>query len=133
MKYFRNPLTGDVMQEMSYSPDDFNAVKSVIKNNFVKSYTVSVYDKLSGRTVEFDNTVDEALDDIIDVLYYISSKEHTFVNWIGVSSMTNCYVICMDFTRGYISFGSYHINTETKKLEKKQFICIQKRLTQKHQ
>ena len=30
MKYFRNPITWGMMQEMSYSPDDFNAVKSIL-------------------------------------------------------------------------------------------------------
>lgn len=115
-EYLKFPLTGDLIRVMSYSPEDFNAIKEFISENYHEDYTVSIYDSLSGCTLEITNTVKDALNDIIDVVCYISSKEHTFVNWIGINSITKSYVISMDFTRGSISFGFYNIDTKNKKI-----------------
>ena len=115
-EYLKFPLTGDLIRVVSYSPEDFNAIKEFISENYHEDYTVSIYDSLSGCTLEITNTVKDALNDIIDVVCYISSKEHTFVNWIGINSITKSYVISMDFTRGSISFGFYNIDTKNKKI-----------------
>lgn len=115
-----HPITGDLIRELTYSPKDFEMAKEFIQENYHKDFTLSFFDSLTGQTFEVTNSVSEILNEVPSILAYISSMEHTFVNWIGINSLSDSYVISIDITKGrdvLVVGHSYNYNLTTKKFE----------------
>lgn len=114
----KHPLTGDIMWKLPYTPVSISLVSKFINENYYDHYTLSFFDSLTQQTMEIDNYVADIIDDITKIIAIISSAEHTFINFIGVNSWSDSYVIGVDFTRGNYKTGkTYHFNTITKILE----------------
>lgn len=81
----------------------FDIIKNFIEENKKENYTLSVYDSIEGKTMEIKCKVS----DILQIVQTISNAEHSLINSIGTNSVTECYVVGMDFTRGVCKPGMY--------------------------
>ncbi|MGN1036515.1 MAG: hypothetical protein ACI4PX_01950 [Ruminococcus sp.] len=99
-KISKNPITGDLMWLFTNSQNDSQLVRKFIKENYHGNYTISFFDALSKRTLEITNPTSEIVDAIEEIVCTVSNSEHTFVNFVGINSLSKSYVIGMEFTHG---------------------------------
>ncbi|MBD5464776.1 MAG: hypothetical protein HDR22_02985 [Lachnospiraceae bacterium] len=95
-----HPLTGDLIWQLTYSQSDFALVEKFIDENYYADYTISFYDAITGATLELANKVSEIKDNIAELVCKLSCIEHTFVHFVGINSLSESYVISIDFSRG---------------------------------
>lgn len=99
---------GDPTWKCEHTPESILLVKKYIEENYHEDYTLSICDQLTGNTLEITNPVSEIFDEITNIINFISSTEHTFVDIIAANCLTDSYVICMEFTRGKIDTPSIY-------------------------
>ena len=115
-----NPMTGDIMWKIN---DIDLAIKDCGKSlmeKFIRQYknegyTLSIYDDITKNTIEIDASIIE----IPEIVSNIYRAEHaTPMNFIGINSLTDSYVVGMTLTKGHIDFGHYkYINGNLKKMD----------------
>lgn len=115
----KNPLTGDIMWkvndlDLAIADAGKSIIQAFIEDNLHESYSLSIFDILTENTVEIECDVNQ----IPQIVSYVYRAEHgTPLNFIGINSLTNSYVVGMSFTKGHINFGFYTFSNG--KLEKK--------------
>ncbi len=113
-----NKLTGDVMWKI----DDFalatGGVMSLIEQFIQKykhpEYCLSIYDTITSKTIEITCEFDE-IPKIVDKIYRLENG--TPLTFVGINSITNCYIVGMSIAKGNIDFGYY--KAVNGRLEKK--------------
>lgn len=107
-KEMKDPITGDVMWNLSYSEKDFELAEKFITENYNENYKLSFFDDVTKDVLEITNSIEEIKDKIAEIVSEISAKENTFAHFICVDSTFKRYVIGVDFTRGYFKVpGTY--------------------------
>lgn len=104
----RHPLTGDIMWKLLNPQQHISLVHEFITTHWNPEYTLSFYDQRTGLSMEITNEVEELKNDIIDVLGMVTNTEHSFIDWVGVNSLSDSYVIAMDFSRGRFKPGTLY-------------------------
>ena len=87
---------------LTYGDKSFKEIDSFLKKNKNEKYTLSVFDMLTNTTAEIQCRLDE----ILNVLCYVTDMEHDYPAWIGTNPLTNSYVVGLNFTRGRIRTGA---------------------------
>lgn len=100
--------------ELTYGEEGFNEIKDFLKKNTYDDYTLSIYDIMSQATMEIQCSIEEML----NIIMFVSEKEHDFPEWIGVNELSDSYVVGMNFTRGFFQVPSIYVAKDGK-LEKK--------------
>lgn len=104
----KHPFTGELMWLCEYTPESVLLVEKFIKENYHENYTLSIFDSVTNRTLEIVNPVNEIIDEVTKIIDFVSNTEHTFVKFIGINSISNSYVVGVDFTRGRIPVPSFY-------------------------
>jgi hypothetical protein len=92
----------NLKRELTCGDESYNEIADFLKENRKEKYSLSIYNSLEQSTIEVICSVD----DIVDVVAYISCVEHDFPMWIGVNELTESYVVGMEFTRGVLTTPS---------------------------
>lgn len=115
----KHQITGDVLwkiEDTNFAITDggLGIVKGFIENNNYPDYSLSIYDEMTGNTIEIDTVISE-MPLIVSRIY---GEEHaTPMTFIGLNKTTKSYVVGMNITRGRIEFGNYIFkDNELKKL-----------------
>lgn len=87
------------IQNLTYGQSGFVEVKSFLDSHAHAGWTLSVFDICEGSAAEI---MPCSCEDMINVLMYVSQVEHDYPAWIGENSLTDSYVVGMNFTRGRI-------------------------------
>lgn len=102
----RHPLTGDVMWKIVNPAHHIVTAYEFITKYWNPEYTLSFYDQWTGVSMEVTNEVEDLKNDIIEILSIVTNTEHSFIDWIGVNSLSDSYVIAIDFSRGRFNPGT---------------------------
>lgn len=115
-----NPITGDIMwniddTNLAITDCGYKIVEKFIETNKYEDYSLSIYDKLTTKTIEIEANIKE-FPEIVSNIYAI---EHaTPLYFIGVNSLTNSYVVGMNLTKGNMEFGYYkYIDGKLSKID----------------
>lgn len=86
-----------MFKDLTYGFDGIIEATEFIAENYLRDWTLSVFDINSNFTAELmPCTVEE----MGSVLRRVSEMEHTFPEWIGLNPASESYVVGMEFTRG---------------------------------
>lgn len=91
-----------IQMRLTYGNKGLDEIRDFLRQHCFKDYTLSIFDTIGQGTIE----VICEINDIVDVIAYVSNVEHEFPAWIGVNELSDSYVVGMAFTRG-------HLNTPT--------------------
>ncbi|MDE7234102.1 MAG: hypothetical protein K2N29_03475 [Ruminiclostridium sp.] len=97
---------GEPVWKCEHTPESILLVKKYIEENYHEDYTLCIVDQLTNETLEITNPICKIIDNITDIISFISSTEHTFVDWVGLNRLSDSYVVGMEFTRGEINIPS---------------------------
>ena len=116
----KNQMTGDVVwkindRDLAITDCGKSLMEKFIKQYRNEGYTLSIYDDITKNTIEIDASIIE----IPEIVSNIYRAEHdTPMNFIGINSLTNSYVVGMNLTKGHIDFGYYkYKNGNLKKMD----------------
>ena len=116
----KNQMTGDVVWKINDRDLPITDCGKSLMEQFIEQYknegyTLSIYDDIAKNTIEIDASIIE----IPEIVSNIYRTEHaTPMNFIGINSLTNSYVVGMNLTKGHIDFGHYkYINGNLKKMD----------------
>ena len=116
----KNQMTGDVVwkindKDLAITDCGKSLMEQFIKQYKNEGYTLSIYDDITKNTIEIDASIIE----IPEIVSNIYRAEHaTPMNFIGINSLTDSYVVGMTLTKGHIDFGHYkYINGNLKKMD----------------
>lgn len=116
----KNPMTGDVIwkindRDLAITDCGKSLMEKFIKQYKNEGYTLSIYDDITKNTIEIDASIIE----IPEIASKIYRAEHaTPMNFIGINSLTDSYIVGMTLTKGHIDFGYYkYINGNLKKID----------------
>ena len=104
-----NPMTGDIMWkindiDLAITDCGKSLMEKFIRQYKNEGYTLSIYDDITKNTIEIDASIIE----IPEIVSNIYRAEHaTPMNFIGINSLTDSYVVGMTLTKGHIDFGHY--------------------------
>lgn len=84
--------------QLTYGNQGFKEIHEFLKQNYHKDYTLSLYNSCEKAAAEIICDYE----DMLDVIIYVTNVEHDFPSWIGVSEVSDSYVVGIDFTRGYL-------------------------------
>lgn len=114
----KHQITGDVLwkiedTDLAITDGGLRIVKEFIEKNNYNDYTLSIFDEMTGNTIEIDTDIKE-MPTIVSRIYM---EEHaTPLSFIGLNKLTKSYVVGMNITKGRIEFGNYIFkNNELKK------------------
>ena len=106
----RSFMTGDILWKIE---DNALALGGVVElvNSFINEnrhddYTLSIFDTITSKTIEIECLVSE-MPKIVDYIYHL--EKGTPLTFIGVNSLSDCYVVGMSISRGRIDFGCYKV------------------------
>ena len=89
-------------------------VETFINENTKEDYSLSIYDILSGNTIEISCDLSE-MPQLVEYIYQL--EKGTPLTFVGLNSMSKSYVVGMSICRGRIEFGEYIAeNGELKRL-----------------
>lgn len=116
----KNQITGDIVwkindRDLAITDCGKSLMEKFIKQYKNEGYTLSIYDDITENTIEIDASIIE----IPEIVSNIYRAEHaTPMNFIGINSLTDSYVVGMTLTKGHIDFGHYkYINGNLKKMD----------------
>ena len=116
----KNQMTGDVVwkindRDLAITDCGKSLMEKFIRQYKNEGYTLSIYDNITKNTIEIDASIIE----IPEIVSNIYRAEHaTPMNFIGINSLTDSYVVGMTLTKGHIDFGHYkYINGNLKKMD----------------
>lgn len=116
----KNQMTGDVVwkiddRDLAITDCGKSLMEKFIRQYRNEGYTLSIYDDITKNTIEIDASIIE----IPEIVSNIYRAEHaTPMNFIGINSLTDSYVVGMTLTKGHIDFGHYkYINGNLKKMD----------------
>lgn len=116
----KNQMTGDVVwkindKDLAITDCGKSLMEKFIRQYKNEGYTLSIYDDITKNTIEIDASIIE----IPEIVSNIYRAEHaTPMNFIGINSLTDSYVVGMTLTKGHIDFGHYkYINGNLKKMD----------------
>lgn len=116
----KNQITGDIVwkindRDLAITDCGKSLMEKFIKQYKNEGYTLSIYDDITKNTIEIDASIIE----IPEIVSNIYRAEHaTPMNFIGINSLTDSYVVGMTLTKGHIDFGHYkYINGNLKKMD----------------
>ena len=116
----KNQMTGDVVwkindRDLAITDCGKSLMEKFIRQYKNEGYTLSIYDDITKNTIEIDDSIIE----IPEIVSNIYRAEHaTPMNFIGINSLTDSYVVGMTLTKGHIDFGHYkYINGNLKKMD----------------
>lgn len=116
----KNQMTGDVVwkindRDLAITDCGKSLMEKFIRQYKNEGYTLSIYDDITKNTIEIDASIIE----IPEIVSNIYRAEHaTPMNFIGINSLTDSYVVGMTLTKGHIDFGHYkYINGNLKKMD----------------
>ena len=110
IKKTTHPMTGDtlwIVDDLSLALGGISElVEQFINENYHDDFSLSIYDDGTGKTIEIECRISE-MPQLVSRIYHI---EHgTPISFIGVNSLTNCYVVGMTISKGRIPFGNYRV------------------------
>lgn len=103
-----HPVTRDLIWKCENTSKSLSLVYEFVNENYHEDYTISFYDIITGNTLEVANPVKEIINEITAIVGFISSTEHTFVQFVGINSYSKSYVVGMEFTCGRIDIPSFY-------------------------
>ena len=110
-----HPLTNEKMwsvKDVSLASGGLTSlVEEFIDQYNYPDYSLSVYDNVTGKTIEIDCDINN-IPEIVDYIYHL--VKGTPLTFIGLNSLTESYVVGMSFCEKNINFGIYKY--ENKKL-----------------
>lgn len=118
-----HPLFGDVMWHFNCAGIEvLNLIPEFLKKYQHDGYSLSIFDTITNWSgVEVLNVPFEEIDKIIDFIYHTEHAEP--IDWIGVNSLSESYVVAMPLTCGHINGyycvedGKLKVIPEVKKCE----------------
>lgn len=109
-------LTGDpmwVVEDISLALGGVSSlVEAFIKENNKNNYSLSIYDNLSGKTIEISCNINE-MPKIVEYIY--QQEKGTPLTFIGLNSLSESYVVGMSISMGRIQFGEYIVDNGSLK------------------
>ena len=116
----KNQITGDIVwkindRDLALSDCGKSFMEKFVKQYKNEGYTLSIYDNITKNTIEIDASIIE-MPEIVSNIY--RAEHATPMNFIGINSLTDSYVVGMTLTKGHIDFGHYkYINGNLKKMD----------------
>lgn len=95
------PLTGEpIWKDLELN---FELIDAFIKENYKESFTLSICDEITCKTMEISCKPEE----IQKIIEIVSNVEHSLIDWIGINSISESYVVGMTLARGVFTPGFY--------------------------
>lgn len=116
----KNQITGDIVwkindRDLAITDCGKSFMEKFVKQYKNEGYTLSIYDNITKNTIEIDASIIE-MPEIVSNIY--RAEHATPMNFIGINSLTDSYVVGMTLTKGHIDFGHYkYINGNLKKMD----------------
>lgn len=100
---------------LTYGFTAFKEIEDYLKEKNVEGYDFIICDSLSGEDYV---KLDVSKEDLIKALRIVTSMEHDYPNWIGISKKRQSVIIGLLFTRGNLSTGKTYTLTNGQLVKK---------------